>query len=478
MSQLQRKLGLWACISIVAGSIIGSSIFMKPAVMSMQTGSPIILVSVWIVAGIVSLFGGMINAEIGCVLPVTGGQYVYFRHMYGDFFAFLYGWACFMVINTAAISAIAFVFAQYSEYFIALPRFPESTEQSVQLVIPFIGKIFPLQFIGVKLLAIGVIIIITFINYASVKWGAAIQLFFTIIKVAALLLLVSVIFFSGKGNVHNFVKPAPDADFSAWAVLAGFIAATSGALAAYDGWNNLGFVAGEIKDPKRNIPRGLFIGIGVCIIAYVLTNQAYVYMMPVEQMRHSSLVAADALQVALGVGGGALIALLVMLSTLGATNGNILPCARIVYAMGEEKRFFSFTGKVHPRFHTPGNALWLQCIWACLLVFSGSFDMLTDMFVFITWIFYGFAAYGIFILRRKMPNAERPYKTWGYPIVPLIFIAFALLYFVITIYNDVMNYATGKAPVVNSVLGLLLTVAGIPVYFYFKRKRKRSTAQS
>ena len=203
---------------------------------------------------------------------------------------------------------------------------------------------------------------------------------------------------------------------------------------------------------------------------YVLTNQAYVYMLPVETMRNSKLVASDALNVAMGITGGGLIALLVMLSTLGATNGNILPCARIIYAMGEEKRFFSWTGKVHPRFHTPGNALWLQCAWSCLFVLTGSFDMLTDMFVFITWIFYGFAAYGIFILRRKMPAAERPYKTWGYPIVPMIFIAFAALYFVITIYNDIQNYTSGKAPVINSVLGLLLTVAGVPFYFYFRRK--------
>lgn len=477
MSQLQRKLGLWSCIAIVAGAVIGSSIFMKPAAMAAQTGSPIILLSVWVIAGIISLFGGMINAEIGCVLPVTGGQYVYFRHMYGDFFAFLYGWACFIVINTAAIAAIAFVFAQYTEYFITLPRFPESVEQSALLSIPFIGKIYPLQLIGVKLLAVGVIVIITWINYASLKWGAGLQLFFTVIKVAALLLLVGFIFFSGKGDAQNFVKPAPGADFSAWGIIAGFIAATSGALAAYDGWNNLGFVAGEIKDPRRNIPRGLFIGISICVLAYVLTNQAYVYMLPVEVMSKSQLVASDALNIVMGVAGGGLIALLVMLSTLGATNGNILPCARIVFAMGEEKKFFPWTGKVHPRFNTPGNALWLQCGWACLLVFSGSFDMLTDMFVFITWIFYGFAAYGIFILRRKMPDAERPYKTWGYPVVPLIFIAFALLYFIITIYNDVTNYISGRAPVVNSVLGMLLTVTGIPIYFYFKRKRERAIAQ-
>jgi basic amino acid/polyamine antiporter, APA family len=473
---LERKLGLWACIAIVAGAVIGSSIFMKPATMAAQTGSPIILLLVWVVAGIISLFGGMINAEIGCVLPKTGGQYVYFRHMYGDFFAFLYGWAGFIVINTAAIAAIAFVFAQYAEYFIALPRLDQATERSVEWAIPFIGRIYPLQAIGVKALAILVIIVITAINFISVRWGGGLQLFFTVIKVAALLLLTGVIFFSGNGDVSNFITPAPGADFSAWGITMGFVAATSGALAAYDGWNNLGFVAGEIRDPKKNIPRGLFIGIGICMLMYVLTNQAYVYMLPVSEMQQSSLVASDALAVAVGIAGGGLIALLVMMSTLGATNGNVLSCARITFAMGEEKKFFQWAGKVHPRFRTPGNALWLQCAWSCLFVMTGSFDMLTDMFVFITWIFYGFAAYGIFILRRRMPQAERPYRTWGYPVVPVIFILFAALYFVLTIYNDISNYASGKSPVINSVLGLVLTGAGVPLYLYFKRQTRNLDA--
>ncbi|HEY0678512.1 MAG TPA: amino acid permease, partial [Chitinophagaceae bacterium] len=396
----------------------------------------------------------------------------YFRHMYGDFFAFMFGWASFIVINTAAIAAIAFVFAQYTEYFVAMPRFASETEQSVALTIPFLGKLYPLQFIGIKGLAMLVIILITWVNYASLKWGAGVQLFFTIIKILALVLLAGMIFFSGNGSTQNFIKPASDADFSTWVVIAGFVAATSGALAAYDGWNNLGFVAGEIRDPKRNIPRGLLIGIGICILLYVLTSQAYLYVLPVEVMRNSSLVAADALAVAIGVAGGGLIALLVMISTLGATNGNILPCARMTFAMGEERRFFTWAGKVHPRYHTPGNALWLQCGWSCLLVITGSFDMLTDMFIFVTWIFYGFAAYGIFILRKKMPDAERPYKTWGYPVIPVIFIAFALLYFIITIHNDVTNYISGKAPVVNSLLGLLLVLTGLPFYYYFKSKYK------
>ena len=472
--QLQRQLGLWTCVSIVAGSVIGSSIFMKPATMAAQVGSPLILLLVWVIAGIVSLFGGMINAEVGSMLPKTGGQYVYFRHMYGDFFAYLYGWAAFIVINTAAIASIAFVFAQYAEYFVQLPRLAEETEKSLQLSIPFIGKIFPLENIGVKSLAILLIVIFTWINYYSVKAGGAVQVFFSVLKVAALILLVGVIFFSGKGSFQNFITASVDRDITMWGMISGFIAATSGALAAYDGWNNLGFVAGEIKDPKKNIPRGLIIGLGVCILMYVLTNQAYLYMLPIDEMKNSTLVASDALAQVMGIAGGGFIALLVMLSSTGATNGNILPCARITFAMAEEKKFFAWTGKVHPRFHTPGNALWLQGIWSCLFVLSGSFDMLTDMFVFVTWIFYGFAAYGIFILRKKMPNAERPYKVWGYPIVPIIFLLFTAFYFIVTLYNDINNYIIGKTHFINSVFGLALTAIGIPLYWYFRKRGTKS----
>jgi basic amino acid/polyamine antiporter, APA family len=467
---LERKLGLYACISIVVGAVIGSSIFMKPASMAAQVGSPEILLLVWIIAGVVSMFGGMINAEIGTLLPNTGGQYVYFRHMYGEFFAFLYGWAAFVVINTAAIAAIAFVFAGYAENFIHLPRFPPETEKMVSIPIPGIGNLYPLEFIGRKLLAVFVLVIISFLNYRSLKAGAAIQVLSTFLKVAALLILIGFIFFSGKGSAQNFFTDSVDRDASFLATITGFIAATSGALAAYDGWNNLGFVAGEIKDPRRNIPRGLFIGLAVCMLMYILTNQAYLYVLPIDELKHSSLVATDALSVVLGNAGGGLIALMVLISTFGAVNGNVMPCARVTFAMGEQKVFSSWAGKVHPKFNTPGNAIWLQCIWCCLFVFSGSFDMLTDMFVFITWIFYGFAAFGIFILRRKMPDAERPYKVWGYPVVPLIFIAFASFYFVVTLYTDINNYILGKSAFINSVYGLILALAGIPLYYFFRKK--------
>lgn len=468
--QLQRKLGLWACVSIVVGSVIGSGIFMKPATMAAQTGSPLLLVSVWIIAGIVSLFGGMINAEIGTLLPKTGGQYVYFRHMYGDFFAFLYGWASFVVINTAAIASIAFVFAQYTEYFFELPRFSKEVESSISLPVPFMGKIYPLANIGVKFLSISLILLFTWVNYRSVKAGGAVQVFFSMLKVVALVILVLFIFLPGQGSTDHFLLVSEKYDSTYWGIISGFVAAASGALAAYDGWNNLGFVAGEINDPGKNIPRGLLIGLGICIFMYVLTTLAYLYALPIDKMSTSSLLASDALNASVGALGAGFIALLVMVSTAGATNGNILPCARISFAMANEKNFFMSAGRVHPRFLTPGNALWLQGIWASIFVLSGSFDMLTDMFVFVTWIFYGFAAYGIFILRKNMPNVERSYKAWGYPVTPVIFILFATLYIGITLYNDISAFRAGKIDFINSGFGLILTVLGVPFFWYFKRK--------
>lgn len=263
-------------------------------------------------------------------------------------------------------------------------------------------------------------------------------------------------------------------NFSAWSVLTGFVAATSGALAAYDGWNNLGSAGGEIRNPQKNIPRGLIWGLLICMLLYLGTTQAYLYMMPLDEMKGSHLVATDVLSKVMGSKGASVIALLVVVSTLGAVNGNVLPCARITYAMAHDKLFFSWAGKVDPKYHTPYTSLWLQCIWSALFVLTGSFDMLTDMFVFVTWIFYGFAAYGIIVLRKKMPDADRPYKLKGYPYIPVVFILFTLLYFIITIYNDVHNYVTGQSRIIYSALGLLLLAAGVPFYVYFRWKQRRA----
>jgi len=470
MAQLERKLGLWAAVSIVIGSVIGSSIFMKPATMAAQLSSPLMLLAVWVVAGVVSLFGSMINAEVGCAIPETGGQYVYFRYMYGNFFAYLFGWSSFVVIDTASISAIAFVFAQYSEYFVHLPRFSIAIEHAVPVVIPYIGRFYLLENIGVKAVAIILIVLFSWINVRSVKAGGAVQVFFSILKVAALIFLVAVIFFSGQGHTVNLTKASPAFDRSVWHQFTAFIAATTGALAAYDGWNNLGFIGGEIKQPQKNIPRGLIVGLLLCMLLYILTTEAYLYMMPVDEMKHSTLVASDSLYKIMGVGGGGLIAALVLICTAGCTNSNILPCSRVIFAMSEEKNFFRFAGKVNPKYQTPSNALWFQAGWGTVLVLIGSFDMLMDMFVFITWIFYGFAAYGIFILRKKRPGVHEGYRLKGYPVLPVIFILFSTLYVVITLYNDISNYIAGRSQIIVSVFGLILVAIGIPLFWYFRRK--------
>lgn len=467
---LTRKLNLWTTVSIVAGSVIGSSIFMKPAIMAGQLGSPLMLTFVWIFAGVISMMGASINAEIGAMLPVTGGQYVFFQKMYGDFFAYIYGWACFSVINTASVASIAYIFAQYTTYFIELPRFAPAIEQSLCINLPFIGQLYPLENAGIKTLTIIIVLGLTWVNSRSVKAGGRLQLVLSIIKVAALLLMIGIIFFSGKGSTENFIHGSTVAGIHGWGMVAGIVAALSGAFAAYDGWNNIGFVAGEINNPQKNIPRGLFIGLGICILLYVLTSQAYLYMLPVDTMATSQRVATDSLSPILGNTGVGIIALLVMISAFGATNGNILACARVTFAMARQGVFFKSIGKVHPLHRIPSNALWLHGAWICLFVLTGSFDMLTDLFVFITWIFYGFGAYGIFILRKKMPHAERPYKAWGYPLVPAIFVIFSAFYFVQTLYTDINNYLDGKTHFISSVFGLVLTATGIPLYFYFKRK--------
>lgn len=469
---LTRKIGLWTTVSLVAGSIIGSSIFMKPAVMAGQLGSPLLLMAVWIAAGLITLIGASVNAEIGAMMPVTGGQYVFFQKMYGDFFAYLYGWAAFAVINTASVAAIAFIFSQYAEYFIHLPRFSEAVEKSWQLNIPFIGQLYPLQNAGVKALTIILVLILTWVNCKSVKAGGKVQLISSIAKIGALLLMSAMIFFSGKGDVHHFTQPSATIHLSGIALVAGIIAAMSGAFAAYDGWNNISFVAGEIKEPGKNIPKGLVIGLCICILLYLLTSQAYLYILPVDTMAKSSLVATDALQPVTGNVGAGIIALLVMVSTFGCTNGNILACPRVTFEMAKQGYFFPAISKVHPKNETPANAIWLHTVLICLFVLTGSFDMLTDLFVFVTWIFYGFGALGIFMLRKKMPDAERPYKAWGYPLLPLLFVIFTAFYIVMTLYTDITNYIHGKTHFINSVFGLVLTFIGAPLYFYFKAKRK------
>jgi APA family basic amino acid/polyamine antiporter len=464
-----RSIGFWPATAIIVGSIIGSGIFMKPAVMAAQVASPVWLSLTWIIAGLFSLFGALIYAELGAMFPRTGGLYIYFKYMYGDFVAFLYGWGAFAVINSASVAAISFVCAQYADYFLHLPRLPVTTEQAWVCHIPLLGNLYPLQNLGVKMLAIGLVLGLTFLNYLSARAGNVLQVVTTFIKVGVIVLLVLGIFFSGNGSAQHLIAPAVHPK-EGWNLVGGLVAALTGAFMAYDGWVNITFVGGEVRLPQKNIPKSLLTGLLVCITVYLLVNLAYLYVLPAHIMAASPLVAQDAIAVALGKTSGAIVAALIVICTFGAINGNTLSISRVTYAMGKDKLFFAWTGKEHPRFHTPGNALWLHGIWSSLLIMSGSFDMLADMFTFTAWVAYLLGAIGVFLLRKKMPLQPRPYKVWGYPLVPLLFIGFALFYVVSTVWNDISRYMAGEAPVVNSLFGLAVTALGAPLYLYFRRQ--------
>ncbi len=440
--------------------------------MAQELGSPVWLTLVWLIAGLFSLFGALIYAELGAMMPETGGIYVYFRKMFGDFVAYLYGWAAFSVINTAAVAAIAFVCAYYANYFLHLPEFSSAIVNNHVWHIPFIGDLYPLKDFGVKMLAVTLVIVLTFLNSVSVKAGSYFQVISTFLKMAVIAALIFGIFFSGHGSVQNFFHA--DSPKHGGALLSGIIAAMTGAFFAYDGWINIASMAGEVKQPQKNIPRSLVVGVFACIAVYVLVNQAYLFALPVEKVAVSSLVASDAIAVALGNTSGAIVAAMIVICTFGAINGNIMATTRITYAMGKDKIFAPWAGKEHKKVQTPANALWLHGIWTSLFIITGSFDMLADMFVFITWIAYGLGAVGIFMLRKKMPDKERPYKIWGHPFVTILFIAFSFFYLVTTIWNDVSNYIAHRQPVINSVLGMAITALGIPLYFYFKIKNKKA----
>jgi APA family basic amino acid/polyamine antiporter len=470
------KITYRSAVALVIGSVIGSGVFMKPADMAAQLGSPIWLTTVWVIAGIFSLFGALVYAELGAMMPENGGIYVYFRKLFGDFPAFLYGWAAFSVINTAAIAAIAFVCAFYADHFLHLPSFSSTQVAACVWHIPFIGDLYPLKDFGVKSLAIFLVMFLTWLNTRSLKAGSYFQDFSTVLKLVVIAALVFGIFFSGNGSFSNFYQGG---QIPSSGLLSAIVAAMTGAFFAYDGWINVSSMAGEISHPQKNIPRSLWVGVLACILVYVAVNQAYLYVLPLDQIvsnkqvyGDSYLVASDAMRLALGNTSEALVAGMIVVCTFGAINGNVMATARITYAMGKDKVFFSATGKDHPKHGTPAVALWLHGIWTSLFILTGSFDMLANMFVFITWVAYGLGAVGIFLLRRREPAANRPYKIWGHPFVTIAFILFTFSYLIITLYSDITNYLDDNQPVINSVLGLVITLLGVPFYFFRNLGRK------
>ncbi len=483
--ELLRQVGLIAAIAFAIGSVIGSGIFKKPGLMASQLESPLLLLLVWVVAGLMTLFGTLSIAEISGMFPQAGGQYIYFNKSYGEFAGYLYGWAVFIVIQTGSIASIAYVFSDSLGYFFTFPRLGPAWE-AFALHIPWVGAITPFKFIGLKGCTILLILFLTVVNYLGVRFGSAIQVIFTGLKIAVILALVVLAFTIGHGSLGNFTQSAVTFSGGYAPVFLAFIIAMSGAFWAYDGWINLTYLAGEIKNPQKNLPRAMIIATIVFISVYLLINLAYFYIIPAHEMGskylaaestgQSYLVATDVASSFMGNLGGSLIAIAIMISTFGTVNGTLMMSARVYYAMAKEKLFFKKLQNVHPRFRTPGPSLIVQGIWTSVLILSGTFDQLTDMLIFVSWIFYAAAALSVIVLRRKMPDHERPYRVWGYPLVPVLFIIFAMIYVVFTLYSDIVQFQQRPRPADQLAVRLLLVAAGIPGYLYWKRRKNRETA--
>jgi len=470
---LLPTLGFFSTVMVVVGGVIGSGIFRKSGVMVEQVGSAHLLLLVWLLAGIITLFGALTNAEISGLIPETGGQYVYFERMYGSFVAFLYGWAAFVVIQTGSVAALAYVFAEYFTQLFPLPEL-SGAAASWSIHLPFIGDIAPLKEIGVKGLAVLVVVVLTIINYVGVRFGEVVQNICSIAKLVGMAALLAAAFLpSTGGSAANFTTATTAAPKTGLLLVAAIAAALQGAFWAYDGWVKVSFIGGEVRDSQRVVPRATALGMFIVTAIYLAMNVAYCWVLPADVMAGSKLVAADTAERVFS-GGGKWIAVLVMLSTFGANNAVILTSARVYFSMGQRRVVPPLLGRVHPRFHTPGAALAVQCLWAVVLIFSGTFDTLTDTLIFVGWIFYAAGAFGVFVLRRKEPSAPRPYKVPGYPFVPAAFVLFAAVFLALTIYNDLANYraavAAGKPALINCALGLALVLVGTPIYFFCRRR--------
>jgi APA family basic amino acid/polyamine antiporter len=461
-SGLVVKLGLFTATMIIMGNMVGSGIFKKAAPMAAEVQSPGLLLACWLIAGVVTLLGALSNAEVAGLIAEPGGYYPFFKRMYGRGFAFLYGWASFTVIQTASVASIAYVFGESANSLFHFPRLSEAWEQW-----SIAGLFYPLDNIGVKLFTIATILVLTTANYFGVVFGGMIASISTLLKLAGIALLVFFGFALG-GHPDQFrpVLAAPDADYSTSLGLFGaMFAAFLGAFWAYDGWNNITSLGGEIRDAKRNVPLALTIATSAVVGVYLLVNGAYLAVLSVDDMAalaqtKNSIVAVEALRRVLGEGGAVFIAVLILLSTFGATNCQLMPHSRVYFAMARDGLFFRPAAAVHPRYRTPAGALLIQGVWSSLLVLSGTFDQLTDMVIFASFIFYGSTAFGVFVLRRSMPDAPRPYRVPGYPFVPALFVAFCVVLVVVTIVQSPRNAG----------IGLALILTGIPMYYVWKSR--------
>jgi APA family basic amino acid/polyamine antiporter len=457
VSKLNRSLGLRLVIVIVIGNIIGSGVYKKVAPMTAELHSSGWVLICWVLAGIISLFGALCNAEVAGLLADTGGEYVYYQKIYNRFFAFLFGWSLFAVIQTAAISALAYVFAESLNSIVHFPELlPSLSKASIG------GVFFPFADLNVKLVAIVLIIILTWINTRGIKTGAGVSMAILILVFASIFTIIAFGLTSGAAHISN-IKMATTNNQPV--TISAIFTAMLAAFWAYQGWASVGYVGGEIKDAKHNLPKGIVIGIFTIIVLYLLVNTTYLSLLSIPQLEGifnagNKIAAIEAVKSFWGNGGALFISVLILVTTLGCCNATILASCRPYFAMANEGLFFKKVSKLNNK-QAPVNSLLYQCVWACILVLSGTFDQLTDMIIFAVFIYYGATTLGVFILRKKMPDAPRPYKVWGYPIVPAIVVIFCVILIINTIFSRPREAAIGAA--------LMLT--GVPMYWWFTRKK-------
>ena len=471
----KREMSLFDAMMIVMGAMIGSGIFIVSADIARTVGSPGLLLLVWLITGIVTVIGALSYGELAGMMPHAGGLYVYLREAYGPLIGFLYGWTTFLVIQTGTIAAVGVAFAKFTG--LIVPWFSEKH---------ILASVFGLQISAAQALAIVSIVVLTYLNMRGLRTGKTIQGIFTVTKTAALGGLILLGFVVGanavatKANLGAFWKASwthmaaghvvSVEPLAGIMLLAAIGAAMVGSLFASDEWYTVTYIAGEVKNPKRNIPLSLVLGAGIVILLYFLANVAYVVTLPVHgspeaadvvgrgiQFAQFDRVGTAAAEMIFGPAAAIIMAALIMISTFGCNNGLILSGARVYYAMAKDGLFFGATGKIN-RKSVPGTALVVQCAWASLLCLSGTYSELLDYVVFAVLIFFVLVVSGIFILRKKRPDWERPYKAWGYPVVPALYVLAAA-----AIAVDLLIFKTKFTS-----RGLLIVLLGIPVYFLRK----------
>ena len=444
--KLDRQLGLFDSTMMVVGIVIGSGIFMTTGLMADALPSASLILIVWLLGGLQMLAGALTYAELGAAMPKAGGQYVYLREAYGSLPAFLFGWVAFIAYLTGTNAAIAVAVAEHLGSF-----YPSISNHNIVIGFDYFS------ISGGQIFAISLILILSFINYLGILFGKWIQNVFTILKIGSILFFALAGLFISTGNHIDFsINPT---SMSIGSILTGMGIALVAVTWTVGGWEYVTFAAGEIKNPKKNLPLALIIGTVVIFVLYIIINIAYLKVLPMDSLIGELKVGEATAKSLYGPGIAGAFVVVVIISMFGSLNGNILVGPRISYAMAKDKLFFSKAADVHPKFHTPGNAIMIQGLWASVLALSGTFEEIITLVVFVNFMMWIAASSTVFVLRKKQPELERPYKVWGYPYVPAFFIIFSSAIMINTFFESPQQ----------SLMGIGLTLLGIPAYLYWKK---------